>query len=97
MLLTIFSASNYGGACRNKGGVLFDEQGPAEVKEFYAPELEQLRAMCEFRAVEKVKAQISGWRAAAMAGKDDREVRRQQRDRRGLADSGREAPHPQGG
>ena len=89
MLLTIFSASNYGGACRNKGGVLvFDEQGPAEVKEFYAPELEQLRAMCEFRAVEKVKAQISGWRAAAMAGKDDREVRRQQRDRRGLADSG---------
>ena len=27
MLLTIFSASNYGGACRNKGGVLiFDEQ-----------------------------------------------------------------------
>ena len=31
MLLTIFSASNYGGACRNKGGVLiFDEQGPAE-------------------------------------------------------------------
>ena len=31
MLLTIFSASNYGGACQNKGGVLiFDEQGPAE-------------------------------------------------------------------
>ena len=32
MLLTIFSASNYGGVCRNRGGVLiFDEQGPAEV------------------------------------------------------------------
>ena len=44
MLLTIFSASNYGGACRNKGGVLiFDEHGPAEVKEFYAPQLEQVR------------------------------------------------------
>ena len=33
MLLTIFSASNYGGVCRNRGGVLiFDEKGPAEVK-----------------------------------------------------------------
>ena len=32
MLLTIFSASNYGGVCRNRGGVLiFDEKGPAEV------------------------------------------------------------------
>ena len=38
MLLTIFSASNYGGVCRNRGGVLiFDEKGPAEVKESYAP------------------------------------------------------------
>ena len=38
MLLTIFSASNYGGVCRNRGGVLiFDEKGPAEVKEFDAP------------------------------------------------------------
>ena len=33
MLLTIFSASNYGGVCRNRGGVLiFDEKGPAEVE-----------------------------------------------------------------
>ena len=87
MLLTIFSASNYGGACRNKGGVLiFDDQGPAEVKEFYAPELEQLRAMYEFRAVEKLKSQISGWRSAAMSGKDDREERREERARRGQAD-----------
>ena len=38
MLLTIFSASNYGGVCRNRGGVLiFDEKGPAEVKESCAP------------------------------------------------------------
>ena len=38
MLLTIFSASNYGGVCRNRGGVLiFDEKGPAEVNKFYAP------------------------------------------------------------
>ena len=29
MLLTIFSASNYGGVCRNRGGVLiFDEKAP---------------------------------------------------------------------
>ena len=32
LLLTIFSASNYGGVCRNRGGVLiFDEVGPKEV------------------------------------------------------------------
>ena len=38
MLLTIFSASNYGGVCRNRGGVLiFDEKGPAEVHESSAP------------------------------------------------------------
>ena len=44
MLLTIFSASNYGGVCRNRGGVLiFDEKGPAEVKEFYAPPLDEHR------------------------------------------------------
>ena len=48
MLLTIFSASNYGGVCRNRGGVLiFDERGPAEVKEFYAPPLAELRQMCD--------------------------------------------------
>ena len=48
MLLTIFSASNYGGVCRNRGGVLiFDEKGPAEVKEFYAPMLHTFREMCE--------------------------------------------------
>ena len=70
-----------------QGGVLvFDEHGPAEVKEFYAPELDQLRAMCTFRAVEKVRPQISGWRAAAMAGKDDRETRREARERSGAAD-----------
>ena len=42
MLLTIFSASNYGGCCGNRGGVLiFDEKGPAEVKEFYAPPIDE--------------------------------------------------------
>ena len=82
MLLTIFSASNYGGVCRNRGGVLiFDDKGaprspdlrgalplplplrcryvavtfavtfavtgPAEVKEFYAPPLDEYRQMCD--------------------------------------------------
>lgn len=53
MLLTIFSASNYGGVCRNRGGVLvFDEKGPAEVKEFYAPPLDHYRMLSDAQAVE---------------------------------------------
>ena len=80
MLLTIFSASNYGGICRNKGGVLiFDENGPAEVKEFYAPELDHLRAMFEYRATEAalghLRDRIAVWRDAATQGHRERHAR----------------------
>ena len=165
MLLTIFSASNYGGACRNKGGVLiFDEQvrglrarpwdgeqctlgeppqsraaavmwrrpvcvasrpiggwcsdvlwsaalrtplawvkpacvvltcmcacfgvgrqGPAEVKEFYAPPLDQLRAMFEFRAIERFNEQIVRWREDATLGDADRVDRQKERLKKGAA------------
>ena len=66
MLLTIFSASNYGGVCRNRGGVLvFDEKGPAEVKEFYAPTLEQFREMYDTRVAQKVMSRVGNWRKQA--------------------------------
>ena len=66
MLLTIFSASNYGGVCRNRGGVLvFDEKGPAEVKEFYAPTLEQFREMYDTRVAQKVMSKVGNWRKQA--------------------------------
>ena len=83
MLLTIFSASNYGGACRNKGGVLlFDEQGPAEVKEFYAPTLESLRAQFAMRAVEGIRSQLDAWKGLASqgTGEEAREKRKEARD-----------------
>ena len=84
MLLTIFSASNYGGACRNKGGVLlFDEQGPAEVKEFYAPTLESLRAQFAMRAVEGIRSQLDAWKELASqgTGEEAREKRKEARDK----------------
>jgi len=89
MLLTIFSASNYGGACRNKGGVLiFDEHGPAEVKEFYAPQLEQFRAMVEFRAAEKIKGQLDVWKKIALSGGAERDKRQLDREKQNLMQMG---------
>jgi len=89
MLLTIFSASNYGGACRNKGGVLiFDEHGPAEVKEFYAPQLDQFRAMVEFRAAEKLKDQIDVWKKIALRGSSQRDERKQDREKQNMMQVG---------
>ena len=86
MLLTIFSASNYGGACRNKGGVLiFDQHGPAEVKEFYAPELDQLRAIFDFRAAEKIKDQIDVW--VRLSAADHRAQRQERKEDRAKAEA----------
>jgi len=80
MLLTIFSASNYGGVCRNRGGVLiFDEKGPAEVKEFYAPTLDQIREMYDTRTVQKVMPKVNQWRAQAGMGTTERSRRQQKR------------------
>jgi diadenosine tetraphosphatase ApaH/serine/threonine PP2A family protein phosphatase/Ca2+-binding EF-hand superfamily protein len=80
MLLTIFSASNYGGVCGNRGGVLvFDHKGPAEVKEFYAPPLDTYRQVCELRVLDKCRGGIEGWVAAARLGAVGRAHRHRQR------------------
>ena len=69
MLLTIFSASNYGGVCRNRGGVLiFDERGPAEVKEFYAPPLAELRQMCDEKLMSSIRDRVRRWSVDAAMG-----------------------------
>lgn len=81
MLLTIFSASNYGGVCRNRGGVLvFDEKGPAEVKEFYAPTLDQIREMYDARMVQKVMPKVDKWRNLARLGTNNRISRQKRRE-----------------
>ncbi|KAL1506991.1 hypothetical protein AB1Y20_007854 [Prymnesium parvum] len=81
MLLTIFSASNYGGVCRNRGGVLvFDEKGPAEVKEFYAPTLDQIREMYDTRMVQKVMPKVDKWRNLSRLGTNNRASRQKRRE-----------------
>lgn len=81
MLLTIFSASNYGGVCRNRGGVLvFDEKGPAEVKEFYAPTLEQIRDMYDTRMVQKLMPKVDTWRNLSRLGTNNRATRQKKRE-----------------
>lgn len=81
MLLTIFSASNYGGVCGNRGGVLvFDHKGPAEVKEFYAPPLDTYRQVCELRVLDACRRGIERWVATARLGAPGRAHRHWQRN-----------------
>ena len=88
MLLTIFSASNYGGVCRNRGGVLiFDEKGPAEVKEFYAPPLEEYRTMCDEKLMQTILERVLKWKRQSQLGNDKRQERKQSRKRSNLVDS----------
>ena len=56
--------------------LIFDESGPAEVKEFYAPTLEQFREMYDARAAQKMKGQLSLWRSMAKLGAAQRASRR---------------------
>ena len=104
MLLTIFSASNYGGVCRNRGGVLiFDEKGPAEVKEFYAPPLDEHRrsVASESQAAPGARLRRGGadlaprprGRPRPQAPRRRHQALRQQRCRRG----GRRRPRANGG
>ena len=88
MLLTIFSASNYGGVCRNRGGVLiFDEKGPAEVKEFYEPPLDQYREMCEQKVVEGVLPRMKRWRSLSkLPGGSARRLRLEEREKQRQAE-----------
>jgi hypothetical protein len=80
MLLTIFSASNYGGVCGNRGGVLvFDHKGPAEVKEFYAPPLETYRQVCELRVLDSCRGRMDRWMVVARLGTAGRAHRQRQR------------------
>jgi len=80
MLLTIFSASNYGGVCRNRGGVLiFDDKGPAEVKEFYAPPLDRFRDMCTENLLDSSRTGLQHWYAAAKLGEIGRRQRQETR------------------
>jgi len=82
MLLTIFSASNYGGVCRNRGGVLiFDDKGPAEVKEFYAPPLDEYRQMCDEKLMSSILERVRRWRVNAAMGPAHREARKNSRKR----------------
>jgi len=67
------------------GVLVFDDRGPAEVKEFYAPPLDEYRALCEERALLVVMPRIAHWLACARLGPARRPQRQQSRGRRAAA------------
>ncbi len=80
MLLTIFSASNYGGVCGNRGGVLLiDAEGPAEVKEHYALPLDALRAEADEDLVKAMQTHLRAWLTTSRLGPEGRAARQQER------------------
>ena len=48
--------------------LIFDERGPAEVKEFYAPPLAELRQMCDEKLMSSIRDRVRRWSIDAAMG-----------------------------